>query len=80
MSYPRNAVAKLRHRDGDDCAICGEPIDFTLPPSPAPQRSMNATIDHRVSRADGGRDSLANLQLAHGRCNQRKGPRSWPAA
>lgn len=73
---PKAIRAWLRGRDGDNCFLCGELIDFTLPVAgkwPASPRSMGVTIDHRLPRSAGGRDDFANLHLAHGRCNQRKG-------
>ena len=67
----------LAARDGTDCGICLEPVDMTLswPNLDCP------SVDHIVSRADGGTDDPANLQLAHLRCNHRKSKRShWMAA
>jgi 5-methylcytosine-specific restriction endonuclease McrA len=64
----------LRERDGDNCALCGEPIDFTLAPAGRTHgRSMGVSIDHIIPRAAGGSDDFTNLQLAHGPCNRRKG-------
>lgn len=59
----------LRDRDGDDCALCGEPICWTVPPGSL----RSVSVDHRKPRAAGGTDMLANLQLAHVQCNQVKG-------
>lgn len=75
MSTP-SRIAALRQRDGDNCALCGKPIDFTLPRDGTrrvPGRSMGASVDHIVPRAAGGSENLSNCQLAHGVCNQRKG-------
>ena len=46
------------------CALCGLPVEED-------QRS----IDHIVAVSQGGSDDPSNLQLAHRRCNQRKGPK-----
>ena len=38
------------------------------------------TLDHKVSRSEGGTDHIDNLQLAHEPCNQAKGkmtPEEW---
>lgn len=53
---------------GTVCGICGEDIDLMVrkPDALAP------SIDHIVPRALGGTDDLANLQMAHFGCNQRK--------
>lgn len=50
------------------CAICGEPIDYSLK-SPHP-RSFEA--DHIVPIALGGLDILTNKQPAHRECNSKK--------
>ena len=59
----------IAQRDGWACWICGMPITGTLP--------MNhpgaASIDHAIPRALGGTDELANLKLAHRRCNELRG-------
>jgi 5-methylcytosine-specific restriction endonuclease McrA len=39
------------------------------------RRPLAATIDHIVPLAAGGDDTKANVQLAHRRCNTRKGAR-----
>jgi hypothetical protein len=43
----------------------------------APDGYAWPTIDHKIPRARGGGDSLANLVLACMNCNCRKGPRSY---
>lgn len=51
------------------CAICGQPVDFSLKyPDP-----MSATCDHIIPIALGGDPiALDNLQLAHAACNMKK--------
>jgi 5-methylcytosine-specific restriction endonuclease McrA len=67
----------LRIRDGDNCALCGEPINFALKPSGQGRRGANGvSIDHIVPLVAGGTNALNNLQLAHGRCNRAKARRS----
>lgn len=56
-------VPHLRRRDGDNCGVCGEPIDFTLPGIDP----RGPTVDH--VNAAGPRTDLSNMQLAHWRCN-----------
>lgn len=53
----------VRERDAGVCQICGRPIEG------------HGTIDHIVPKSKGGTNELSNLQLAHERCNQRKGNR-----
>lgn len=66
----------LATRDGTDCGICGQPVDMA---SRWPDQ-MCPSVDHVISRADGGTDDPSNLQLAHLRCNHRKSKRShWTA-
>jgi 5-methylcytosine-specific restriction endonuclease McrA len=58
----------LADRDGHRCGLCGDPLDLTVKhPDPA-----FASIDHIVPLAHGGGNDLANLQLAHLRCNLSK--------
>ncbi|MDE0330130.1 MAG: HNH endonuclease signature motif containing protein [Anaerolineaceae bacterium] len=59
----------LFRRDRGECGICGLPFDMlNFNPS-------SIEVDHIKPRAAGGTDDLDNLQLAHARCNQRKGAR-----
>ena len=69
VSNPGDRRQQLRERDGDNCWICGEPMDFTAPP----HYKLAVTIDHVIPRAAGGRSLLKNLRLAHSKCNNRKG-------
>ena len=64
-------VADLVERDGTSCALCGEDVDLTVkwPHGDAPTR------DHVIPHSLGGSDDPSNLQLAHARCNRRKGNR-----
>ena len=55
---------KVIERDGLVCGLCGGPV--------APD---DVHIDHILPRSLGGRDRLSNLQVAHSRCNLRKGAR-----
>jgi len=63
--------ALVRARDGDDCSICGQPIDFSLPAG----TFMGPSLEHVIPVAAGGlKSDPANLRLAHARpCNQAKG-------
>lgn len=51
------------------CAICGKPVDFSIPyPHP-----LSACIDHIIPVAKGGHPSdINNMQLAHMTCNRQK--------
>ena len=53
----------------DICGICGQPVDKSLKwPHP-----YSATVDHIIPINKGGHPSdIANLQLAHNRCNRLK--------
>lgn len=55
-------VAVLIERDGRECFYCPLPIAPGL-----------ETIEHLVPATAGGPDHLANLALAHRRCNERAG-------
>lgn len=61
----RNYIAQ---RDGFRCGICGDKVNMALRhPDP-----LYGSIDHVVPLAHGGTNDLANLQLAHLRCNLAK--------
>ena len=71
----RNGAARRRVRkyvleNFDICALCGKPVDKTLPAG----HPMAAEVDEIIPVSLGGspyrRD---NVQLAHRICNQRKG-------
>ena len=49
--------------EGDACGLCGKPL------------GDDKTFDHIVPLSRGGDNTLANLQLAHLMCNQRKNAR-----
>lgn len=55
---------RVIQRDGLICGLCGTPVE-----------KRDVHIDHIFPRSKGGRDILANLQVAHSRCNMRKGAR-----
>lgn len=72
-------VDELAARDGWLCWLCEGEIAPDAPPgSPA-----SATVDHVVPKSRGGRTELANLRLAHRRCNTVRGndlpELEWPA-
>lgn len=51
------------------CAICGKPVDMSLPYGDP----MAPCVDHIIPIAKGGHPSaLENLQLAHWSCNRQK--------
>jgi len=58
-------------RAGWVCGLCGLPVDRDLAwPNPA-----SASLDHAIPLAKGGAHSMANVQLAHLKCNLSKGSR-----
>jgi HNH endonuclease len=65
----RNQVARLRERDGDDCWICLQPIDFTIADINDP---MHYSRDHVIPHKRGGLRIVPNLKLAHVVCNVRR--------
>lgn len=73
MSYanrhPAEAREHLRQRDGGNCWLCEEPIDFSLPP----QHPKGATLEHVIPKAAGGTNHLSNLRLSHAQCNHSRG-------
>ena len=69
MSGPANlsTVDRLRARDGSDCWLCGQAIQFDAKPNSglAPSR------EHLLAECLGGPDKLENLVLCHVVCNRR---------
>lgn len=67
---------KLRNRVramGLPCALCGQPIDYSLPAGDP----MSYELDEIVPVSRGGSPyDPANVQPAHRICNQRKGNRT----
>lgn len=68
---PAELRALVRERDGDDCFVCGKPIDFALPAG----TWMGPSLEHVIPIAAGGsRSGPANLRLSHAfPCNHAKG-------
>lgn len=62
-------VDGLRERDGDDCGLCGQVIDFSL----SGRDPMGRSVDHVLPRSRGGAHTWDNCQLTHLRCNLSKG-------
>lgn len=67
-------VDYLRDRDGANCQLCGEPIDFDVKSGPSGDDN-GSSIDHIIPYSVSKNDDLTNLQLAHWRCNRAKGNR-----
>lgn len=77
----RKNQARLR-AEGRPCALCGQPIDYSLTTIYDPVRKKRIPnpwrfeVDHIVPVSRGGDPyDYANLQAAHRICNQRKGNR-----
>lgn len=76
VDRPRDVFGSGRHtskavrlsvfeRDGGICKLCGRKVDLTLR-APHPE---SMTLDHILPLSKGGSNDLANVQLAHYRCN-----------
>ena len=64
----RDALKRRATRNNEACALCGQPIDYTLHYTHA----MAFTADHITPVAAGGK-MIGPLQPAHRGCNARKG-------
>ncbi|WP_233355995.1 HNH endonuclease [Henriciella aquimarina] len=67
--------ARLWQAQAGDCALCGKAMPrsrFEVAHA-AIWKKERPTFDHIIPRAAGGPDRAENLQLAHARCNKRKG-------
>lgn len=79
MANPRYANGSLRRKlrarlaaEGRPCALCGRPIDYSLPA----RDPMSFEVDEVVPVSRGGSPyDYENLQPTHRICNQRKGNR-----
>jgi hypothetical protein len=61
-------------REGRDCAWCGKPINYELPPTDA----MSFTADHPEAVNRGGHLYQQDLAPMHRRCNAKKGDSAQP--
>lgn len=52
-------LRSLRARDGSNCFYCGDALE-----------NEDVTLEHLLSEKDGGTSRLANLALAHKKCNE----------
>src|SRR3712207_6359439 len=67
----RTELEAAWRRGNGRCGVCGGRVSFSRPY----RHPMEATLDHRTPLSKGGGDDRANLQIAHRRCNSRKGSR-----
>ena len=59
---------------GQDCYLCGEPVDLTAPRSAGKKGwELGLHIEHVVALINGGHDNLENVRPSHGKCNLLKG-------
>lgn len=68
-------ITKLMARDGECCMLCGQKLDRHIKD---PNHDEYITFDHIDPESNGGWDDLSNLQLAHHRCNQKRGSKPLP--
>ena len=63
--------------DAWSCWLCGDDVDQAARAGP-----WSGTVDHVIPRNRGGATEVANLRLAHRRCNTQRGSRdpvlAWP--
>lgn len=72
----RNTATRDKHRatiarTEPPCAICGQPINYSLPHLDP----MSYVVDHVIPLSKGGTDTLNNKQPAHRACNRTKSDR-----
>jgi len=92
---PRRTSIRDRHRKiiakgRPPCAICGQPIDYTLTITPGKHgkhcpgidcpgcvpHPMSYVVDHVIPLSRGGADTIDNKQPTHRTCNRAKGTRT----
>lgn len=64
-------ITRLMARDGSDCSICGTELNRREPEQWSNPSAIS--FDHILPRSAGGLSDLANLRLAHRRCNMERG-------
>jgi 5-methylcytosine-specific restriction endonuclease McrA len=72
---PYSLTDVVRKSDGH-CHLCSLPVNLTLPGS----HPDGATVDHLIPVSLGGADDIANVALAHRRCNVLRGVKPLEAA
>lgn len=70
-SAQRDRLRRIVARGRPACAICGDPIDYSLR-TPHPD---SFELDHKQPLSRGGKHTLDNVQAAHRRCNRAKSAR-----
>lgn len=67
----RSIRETLRKYQGNRCCWCGGPM---IPVTGKTDRRWNVeTLEHLKPLSMGGKDEIANMALAHYRCNQERG-------
>lgn len=70
--HRRTRLRRVVAARGEPCAICGQPIDYSLPPGDP----MSFELDEIVPVSRGGDPlDIRNVQPTHRICNERKGNR-----
>jgi 5-methylcytosine-specific restriction endonuclease McrA len=70
---------QILDRDGSDCYLCQEPVDFNAPHTRGePGWETYPHVEHVIPLAKGGDDTLSNVKIAHAKCNIDKGVRLLP--
>lgn len=65
VEYEQIDIAEVFARDDGNCWICALPVDFALAyPNP-----LSRSLDHVIPLSKGGPHTMANVALAHLRCN-----------
>lgn len=68
----RRAIRAKVLAGSDHCAICGKPVDKSLPA----HHPLAPEVDEIIPVSRGGSPyDIDNVQLVHAKCNQRKGNR-----
>lgn len=68
-------IKDIRMKHGDDCHLCGDPINYGLK-FPHPK---SPSVDHIVPISAGGPHSLDNCAMAHMDCNNKKHTKEVPS-
>ena len=71
MTGKISKIDRLRQRDGELCWLCSGKLIFDA----VPNSKQAPTIEHLISKSNGGTGALENLVLTHPGCNQQLGNR-----
>jgi 5-methylcytosine-specific restriction endonuclease McrA len=72
MAAPRSTLTRLYRKHQGRCAYCGGVCHLVHRECGRSPPGSAATVDHKIPKAQGGKNDPSNVTLACHSCNQRK--------